>query len=90
MGGGNLARFSLKRYDDIWAQINVLPDGPERLALFREALRILTAYMPYKYRGHRYVTDLAHPWVQGYRRPLFSMHWWETVDIVGAPPPRPE
>ena len=62
----------------------------QRLALFRESKRLATAYMPYKYRGHRYVTDLAHPWVQGYRRPLFAMHWWECVDIVGASPSRPE
>lgn len=82
VGGGNLARFSLKRFDEICARTNVLPDGPERLALFREAQRILTAYMPYKYYVHRIVTDLAHPWLVGYRKPPYWNHWWQYVDIA--------
>ncbi len=81
IGGGNLARFSHKRYDEICALTNTLPDGPERLALFREALRILAAYMPYKYYVHRIVTDLTHPWLVGYRKPPYWNQWWQYVDI---------
>ena len=81
MGGQNLARFSLKRYDDITAQTNILPDSPERLALIREAQRLMTVYMPYKFYVHRIVTDLAHPWLIGYRHAPYWNHWWQYVDI---------
>jgi hypothetical protein len=59
----------------------VIPDGPERDALFREAKRIGVAYAPYKNHLHRIVTDLAQPWLIGYRRPLFWNRWWHMIDI---------
>ena len=58
-----------------------LPDGPERLALLHEALKIVTAYMPQKYNVHRIVTYLAQPWLLGYRAPLYGNQFWQYVDI---------
>jgi hypothetical protein len=58
-----------------------LPDGPERDALFLEAKRIAAAYVPWKNRIHRIESDLLHPWVIGYRRPLFWNNWWHMIDI---------
>ncbi|HRK56184.1 MAG TPA: ABC transporter substrate-binding protein, partial [Burkholderiaceae bacterium] len=81
IGGQNLARFSLKRYDEISARTSVLPDGPERLALIREAQRLMTAFMPYKFYVHRIITDLAHPWLIGYRHAPYWNQWWQYVDI---------
>jgi hypothetical protein len=61
-----------------------MPDGPQRLALLREAFMIVTAYAPQKYVVHRIVTDLMHPWVVGYRRPLYGRQFWHYVDIDNA------
>src|SRR5512145_3558925 len=36
----NDARFNLKAYDQLYARQRSLPDGPERLALLREATRL--------------------------------------------------
>jgi hypothetical protein len=58
-----------------------LPDGPEREAIFEEAKRILIAYAPYKYGVHRILTDLAWPWLEGFRRPPYWLDWWQYVDI---------
>ncbi len=80
-GGQNLARFRLQAFDDIYARMEVLPDGPEREALFLQAKKIGTAYVPYRPRVHRISTDLWYPWVIGYRRPLFWQEWWHMVDI---------
>ena len=44
------------------------PDGPERDALFNAAKRIQVAFMPMRVHVHRIVSDMAHPWVIGYRR----------------------
>ncbi len=80
-GNGNLARFKLPEYDRLYERAQVLPNGPERDALFLRAKRIAVAYMPYKVRVHRIFTDLVHPWVLGFRRPLFWQDWWHRVDI---------
>ena len=80
-GGQNLGRFKLDRYDEIYRRMLVLPDGPERAALLREAQKLLTAYMPQKYRVHRIVTDIAQPWLVGFRRPFFNQIFWPYVDI---------
>ena len=81
IGGQNLARFKLPAFDAIFERIQVLPDGPERQALFDEAKRISVAYMPYKVHVHPIVTDLTQPWLVGYRRPLFWQDYWQYVDI---------
>jgi ABC-type transport system substrate-binding protein len=80
-GQGNFARFKLPAFDALYERMSPLPDGPERDALFREANRIAAAYMPYKYLVHRISTDLLHPWVSGYRRPVFWNEWWHMVDV---------
>ena len=80
-GSANLARFKNKRFDQIYQEMLVTPDGPEREALFREAKRIGITYAPYKCHLHRFVTDVAHPEVLGYRRGLFWQNWWQFIDI---------
>lgn len=80
-GNFNLARFHSKDFDALYDRMLVLPDGPERDALFLEAKRLSIAWMPYKVRGHRLVTDLSVPQLVGFRRPLFWQDWWEYVDI---------
>ncbi|MES3015674.1 MAG: ABC transporter substrate-binding protein, partial [Pseudomonadota bacterium] len=45
IGSGNLARFKLPEFDAVYRRMLVLPDGPERAALFLEAAKLVTAYM---------------------------------------------
>jgi ABC-type transport system substrate-binding protein len=89
IGGQNMARFRLPEFDQIYTRMEVIPDGPERAALFDRAKRIAVAYMPYKMRVNRILTDMAYPWLIGYRRPVFWQEWWMYVDIDTAllPPP---
>jgi hypothetical protein len=61
--------------------MRVIPDGPERQMLFYQAKRMAAAYMPYRHTTHRMEADLLHPWILGYRRPLFWQDWWHMVDI---------
>lgn len=81
VGGQNLARFRNGRFDEYYTQMRSLPDGPERAALMAEAKRLLIAYAPYKFHVHRILTDLAQPWLRGYRRPPYWLTWWQHVDI---------
>jgi ABC-type transport system substrate-binding protein len=80
-GGQNLARFKLDAFDQIYDRMSQIPDGPERLELFRQAKILAIAYAPYKAIVHRVSTDMWHPWVSGFRRPVFWQEWWHMVDI---------
>jgi ABC-type transport system substrate-binding protein len=84
IGSGNLSRFNLPAFDRLYERIRVLPDGPERQALFREAKRLAAAYMPYRYTAHRMEADMLQPHVIGFRRPTFWLEWWHMVDIDAA------
>ena len=83
-GQANHARFDLPAYNTLYERQRVMPDGPERLAAMAEAKRLLVAYMPYKVHAHRIGTDLAQPWVQGFRRNLFVRDFWKYVDVDAA------
>ena len=80
-GGQNLAHFENAEFNRLYDRIRVMPYGPERLALMRDALRIWAVYVPYKVRVHRIYTDLWHPWVSNYVRHPFQNRFWEYIDI---------
>jgi ABC-type transport system substrate-binding protein len=81
IGGQNMVRFRYKPLDDLYERMEVIPHGPERQALFEESKRIIAAYAPAKHNLHRIFTDLAQPWLVGFRRTLFWQDWWHMVDI---------
>jgi ABC-type transport system substrate-binding protein len=81
IGGQNMARFKLPAFDALYERMQVLPDGPERLALFDRANKLAVAYMPYKFKVNRISLDMVQGWVIGYRRPVFWNDWWHYVDI---------
>jgi len=80
-GDQNLSRFKLPAFDKLYEQAQLLPNGPERDALFHEAKRIQAAYMPMKVHVHRIINDMAQPWVIGYRRQLFWVDLFQNLDI---------
>jgi ABC-type transport system substrate-binding protein len=80
-GEQNYSRFRYAPFDRLYEKAQVLPDGPERDALFHEAKRIQVAFMPMKVHVHRIVNDMAHPWVIGYRRQLFWVDLFQNLDI---------
>jgi len=84
-GSQNVSRFSLPQLDRLYQRLEALPDGPEREAVFRESKRLAVAFAPYKIVAHLISNDVAQPWVQGYRRPLFWSDWWQYVDLSSAP-----
>ncbi|MGH6609008.1 MAG: ABC transporter substrate-binding protein, partial [Burkholderiaceae bacterium] len=80
-GGANHSRFDLPQFNALHRKHMVLPDGPERDAIMREANLLLTAYMPYKFTTHRINLDLMQPWLSGYRRHPFLRDFWRYVDV---------
>ena len=85
-GGNNIGRFKHPEADALFERIKRLPDGPERAALFDRLDRIGTAFMPYKFKGHRYHMDIEQARLHGYRRPIVWQNWWEYVDMEALQP----
>ncbi|MFG6449690.1 ABC transporter substrate-binding protein [Roseateles sp. BYS180W] len=81
-GSQNVARVALPELDALYEQLQALPDGPQRNALFHEAKRLAVAWVPYKIVSHSVSNDLAQPWVRGFRRPLFGSDYWQYLDMV--------
>lgn len=81
VGGQNLAHFDHPEFNRIYDRIRVTPNGPERLALINDAVRIWAAYVPYKVHVHRIFTDMQQPWCSNYVRHPFQNRFWEYIDI---------
>ena len=84
IGSRNLARFKLPAFDAIYRRMLLLPDGPERAALFIEASKLIAAYMPYRTHVHRVYTDVNHPWITGYRQTPFRNEIWQYIEVDAA------
>ena len=80
-GQQNHSRFKNAKFDELYQQQAMMPDGPQRDAVIREAVRILVAYMPIKVRVHRIGTDMMQPWLVGYKRHPNAREFWQYVDI---------
>ena len=87
IGATNIARFKLKEYDRLYDQQRQMPDGPERNAVIHEMKRWFLTYMPYKFHGHRFVNDVMHPWLVGYRRHPFARDFFKHIDVDMATRP---
>ena len=84
IGSQNLARFKLPAFDAIYRRMLLLPDGPQRAALFIEASQLVLAYMPYRIHVHRVYTDVNHPWITGYRQTPFRNEIWQYIEVDAA------
>ncbi len=78
----NDPRFMLPAFDRLFEKQRVLPDGPERQALMRQAKNMLVAYMPFKVHLHNVYVDVAQPWTRGYWRHPFMRDPWRFVDVL--------
>ena len=79
---GNLAKFQLKEFDDLYARARKLQDSPERTRLYQEMTRLMIAYAPWRVNTHRVRTDMWYPNVVGYKRnPILTYNFWKYIDI---------
>ncbi len=56
--------------------------SPERLAVMREATKLMLAYMPYIAHVHPIDVDLSHARVQYLIRHPFKSSWWDFTDLA--------
>ncbi len=80
-GESNLARFDLPEFNQLFVQQQLIPDGPDRMAMLQRSSKLMVAYMPYKVSAHRIRTDFWHPWMSGFERHPTSRAFWKYIDI---------
>jgi len=78
----NDSRFKLPAFDALFERQSVMPDGPERLAVMREATKLMLAYMPYIAHVHPIDVDLSHASVRHLIRHPFKSSWWNFTDVA--------
>jgi ABC-type transport system substrate-binding protein len=81
-GNLNDARFSLPEFDRLYEQSKMLPDGPQRTALFRRMTDIIEVYAPWHPGYFTYRNALAQPWLRNYKQHAFTAHPWWMLDVV--------
>ena len=80
-GQANDARFKLPAFDRLYEQARRLPDSPERNQLYREMTQLMLVYAPWKLGVHRVASNLAQPWVVGYKPHPILHSLWKYIDI---------
>ncbi len=77
----NDARFNLPEYDRLFEQSRLLPDSPERTALYRKMSDLVGGYAPLLLGVYRYENLVIYPWVLGFKYNSFMTHPWKFLDI---------
>ena len=80
-GVSNLSRFDLPEFNALYDKAKRLPNGPERVQLFRRMSSLVTSYAPWNLHAYRIENIIVHPWIQGYKYNTFDPHPWMYYDI---------
>ncbi len=81
IGGANYTLFSHPEFDALYEKAKVMPDSPERTALYQRMVRILWVYNPWRVNSQLTNSILIHPWVIGYKKHPFAHAPWRYLDI---------
>ena len=84
IGGANYSMFSYPEYDRLYERVKTMPDSPERTALYRQMVRILWVYNPWRVNTLQRHTILLHPWVMGFKKHPFAHEPWRYLDVDTA------
>ena len=80
-GMSNLSRFDLPEFNALYDRAERIPNGPERVELFRRMSALVTAYAPWVLHAYRIENIVVHPWVLGYKYHTFDPHPWMYLDL---------
>jgi len=80
-GMSNLGRFDLPEFNALYDRAKKMPNGPERVKLYREMSKLVVAYAPWVLHTYRIENIIVHPWVQGYKYDTYDPHPWMYLDL---------
>ena len=82
IGTSNDARLRLPEYDRLYDETRILPDGPQRNALFARMNRLIVGYAPWIIDDYPYRNDLTQPWLRGFKQNPFQRWQWAYYDVA--------
>jgi ABC-type transport system substrate-binding protein len=82
VGTSNDARFRLLAFDQAYEAALLLPDGPERTALYRRMTELVRNYTPWLLGMNAYANVLAQRRLEGYKQNPFLQHQWKYYDVA--------
>jgi ABC-type transport system substrate-binding protein len=85
IGTSNDARMRLPAFDALYEKSRLVPDGPQRTALFDQMNDMLFNYAPWIMTDYPYENMLVQPWLKGYKLNTFIEQQWRYLDVVGRP-----
>ena len=80
-GTSNLGRFDLPEFNALYDKAKQMPNGPERVQIFRRMSSLVTAYAPWVLNTYRIENVVVHPWVLGYKYNTFDQQPWMYYDV---------
>lgn len=80
-GRANYAHFNLPAYNTLYEQARLLPDSPERSALYHDMAQLIHAYTPWVLLSHPISADLTQPWLKNYKRHPVEFTNWRYLDV---------
>jgi len=80
-GMSNLGRFDLPEFNALYDRAKKMPNGPERVKLYREMSKLVVNYAPWVLHTYRIENIVVHPWVEGYKYNTFDPHPWMYLDL---------
>lgn len=81
IGGANYTYFSMPEFDALYERSKIMPDSPERTAIYRRMVHLLWVYNPWRVNFLKQGTILIQPWVLNYRKHPFAHEPWRYMDI---------
>ncbi len=84
-GRANYARFNLPQFNRWYEQARLLPDSPQRSALYHDMAQLIHAYTPWVLLTHPVSADLRQPWLKNYKRHPVEFTAWRYLDVDGRP-----
>jgi ABC-type transport system substrate-binding protein len=80
-GMSNLGRFDLPEFNALYDKAKQMPNGPERVQIFRRMSSLVTAYAPWVMHTYRIENVIVQPWVLGYKYNTFDQQPWMYYDV---------
>ena len=81
IGTSNDARMRLPAFDALYEKSRILPDGPQRTAVFDQMNDMIFNFAPWILTDYPYRNMLVQPWVKGYKLNTFVEQQWRYLDV---------
>jgi ABC-type transport system substrate-binding protein len=81
IGGANYTLFSNAEFDALYEKAKVMPDSPERTAIYRRMVHMLWVYGPWRVNSMMRNTIMIQPWVIGYKKHPFQHEPYRYLDV---------